>query len=121
MEKISEFSKSHPDFPSYIVTKDGHIISKKTGRKLQPSIDPRGYYYVDLFENKLRTKMRVHVLVGETFLRKRVVGSEVIDHNDGNKKNCKLSNLEIVSYSMNTARAYCMGLVKNKLGRNCPK
>lgn len=118
MEKVVEFEKSHPDFPSYIVTEDGKIYSRKAQKILSPSVDPRGYLYVDLFENGVRTKMRIHILVGETFYRKRVIGREVVDHKDGNKLNNHKNNLEIVSYSENTTRAYRLGLVKGKFSRS---
>lgn len=117
MEKIVEYDRCHPDFPSYIITEDGKVFSKRAQKILSPSRDPRGYLYVDLFENGVRTKMRIHILVGETFYRKRVIGSEVIDHKDGNKLNNHKNNLEIVTYSENTSRAYRLGLVKGKVSR----
>jgi len=51
----------------------------------------------------------VHVLVAEAFIGPRPKGKEV-NHIDGNKMNCKVSNLEWKTPSGNAKHAYQLGL-----------
>lgn len=74
---------------------------------MRPAIR-NGYYRVTLRINNKAVYMRVHQLVVGTF-----VGTYqkdlCVNHKDGNKLNNDLSNLELVSFSENTAHSYRIG------------
>lgn len=78
---------------------------------MKPKSHHSGYKIVMLCKNGVQKNKSVHRLVAETFLEKPV-GKNVVNHIDGNKSNNELSNLEWVTYSMNTRHAI------DKLGFN---
>lgn len=105
----------------YYVTSDGKVFTKpymKRGRnqsgsfmilmpekELKGSINNTGYRQVRL-DGKLKS---VHVVVAECFLDNPENKPEV-NHIDGVKSNCSVSNLEWVTRSENLRHAYDIGL-----------
>ena len=67
--------------------------------------------------NGVRTPIRTHVLVAEAFLGLRPDGLE-INHKDGVKHHCALSNLEYATKSENGAHAWRTGLQPNRSKAN---
>lgn len=77
-------------------------------RKVQ--IDAFGYPSVHLYrENKAKVG-KLHILIAAAFIGPRPKGY-VINHKDGNKRNCHPSNLEYITFKGNTQHAVRMGLV----------
>ena len=91
----------------YEITRDGRVISHKryTPRELKPFLDRDGYKRVTLLLNGKPKHYSVHRLVATTYLINEGNKPEV-NHIDGNKLNNDLSNLEWVTRSENTKKAY---------------
>ncbi len=68
-----------------------------------------GYLMVDLCKNGIRYPLYVHILVATAFIP-NPNNLPTVNHKDGNKFNCSVSNLEWASYSDNNQHAYCTGL-----------
>lgn len=103
--------KEIKEFPNYYATKEGKIISKRTGKELSKWIDNVGYYQCLLYKNGKRLHKRIHNLIAQTFLEEAKEKPEV-NHIDGNKLNNKIENLEFVSGQYNTLHGYNEGLYK---------
>lgn len=99
-------------FNNYFVDKDG-TITTKSGKELKHFTDNYGYLCVTLRKDGKSYTKRVHRLVGETYL-KPVKGKNIINHKDGNKKNCHIDNLEYMSNAENTKHGYDNNLYKSK-------
>src|SRR5262245_26010099 len=85
----------------YAISTLGKVFSVKKGAMLTGTINSEGYWQVHLTGNSGRKKVRtVHSLVCETFLGPRPQGM-VCDHVNGNKLDCRLANLEYVTFSEN--------------------
>jgi hypothetical protein len=74
----------------------------------QQSIDKDGYLTIRLHINGIRKNYFVHRLIAEAFLENTENKSQV-NHIDGNKKNCYLTNLEWVTQSENIKHSYSIG------------
>lgn len=84
-------------------------ISK--GRILKPGVNKGGYEYVNLRNHPQVKNARVHVLVAMAFLNHTPSIELVVDHIDGNKKDNRLVNLQIITHRQNTSKG---GLCKNR-------
>ena len=91
----------------YEITRDGRVISHKkaTPKELKPYFDRDGYKRVTLILNGKPKHYLIHRLVATTYLINEGNKPEV-NHIDGNKLNNDLSNLEWVTRSENTKKAY---------------
>ena len=78
--------------------KDKIILKPLSGR----------YLGVCLYKNKKGVRRTIHRLVAETFIG--VKRGMVINHKDGNKKNNKLENLEVITQKENVKHAIRTGL-----------
>ena len=97
----------------YIVTEKGDVINKRSGRKIKPQPNGKGYLRVSI-AGKLQF---VHRLVAEKYVP-NPEGKPQVNHKDGNKLNNFATNLEWVTNSENRKHA-----VKNLLhltGEKCP-
>lgn len=101
----------------YQVSNLGNIKSLKYGKEkiLKPRKSHNGYLFVCLFKNKKRKNLRVHRLVGFMFIPNNDNKPEV-NHDDGNKENCCVSNLYWATRSENQKHAYEHNLQKAKKG-----
>ena len=109
-------------FPKYSVSKKGEIRNDRNGKLKAPFKGTNGYYNVDLYNDGVRKKVRVHRVVGETFLD-NPYNKPQINHKDGNKSNNEVDNLEWVTASENIRHAFDNGLAKascNMKGRRNP-
>ncbi len=101
-------------YEGYYVSKEGNIVSIKVKggngkidynnpRYHCVKVDKDGYYEVLLSNNGVRTYMRLHRLIWETF--NGPIGDLTIDHIDANPQNNNLSNLQLLTREANTSKA----------------
>jgi len=81
----------------------------QAGKILRPSPIGHGYLRVVFSYNGERKDHLVHLLVAAAFLGPCPRGHEV-NHKDGRKYNCRLTNLEYVTPEKNTEHAIRLGL-----------
>lgn len=94
-------------FKNYYITTCGEVISKFTGLRMRTYLDTVGYKCVTLKNDKKDIHMRVHRLMGFTYFGlDRNDKDKQINHKDGNKLNCSILNLEILSNKQNTEHGY---------------
>lgn len=99
----------------YFISNLGRVKSVKKGNEniLVQVANGRGYLSVCLRYNKKGNTKRVHVLVAQFFLNHKPNGNNFysVDHIDNDKKNNKVSNLQVITHSENISKQ-----VKNKSG-----
>ena len=119
MKRI-EFDFNVSDRYEYFVTRDGHVYKVDTRNGKTEEC----YYHISHGYRRIRVTdidtgkrryLRVGRLVGKCFVEGYQEGL-VIDHIDGNKLNDVQENLEWVTISQNTQRAYDNGLVHDRGG-----
>ena len=94
-------------FNNYYITTCGKVISKKTNKVISTYIDTVGYKCVTLKNKNKYIHIRIHRLMGFAFLGvQRYDYRNQINHIDGNKLNCYLNNLEVISNKGNTEHGY---------------
>lgn len=71
--------------------------------------DPQGYHQCDLYKDNKQKTVRIHRVVAEAFI-KNPDGKETVNHEDGNKDNNQVSNLEWATFAEQNEHFY-----KNKL------
>ena len=118
------------DFPNYIVSTNGQVMSLKhiitsqikgtncqrvyKGKVLKQLKSHNGYLYVYIKNNNNQYKRKlVHRLVAETFIDNPFNKNEA-NHKDGNKLNNDISNLEWVTREENIKHAFDNGLIKRE-------
>lgn len=104
----------------YEVSNHGRVLRTGTSRPggkarlLKPAIGNRGYWVVALCYGSVRKTFTVHRLVAAAFLPTQDPTLEV-NHIDGDKLNCHITNLEWVTSSGNIQHSYDTGLRTRKL------
>lgn len=112
--------------PNYLVSNFGRVKSKerlvpcKSGfrRKKEHFLTPcdnHGYYHVGFKIGKKFVNPAIHQLVMWAFKEKRDYPQWEIDHINGDSHDNRLENLEYVSSSENTKRAYNLNLQDKKV------
>lgn len=101
-ETIIDFTgmKEIKNFPNYKIRKDGVIYSIRFKKILKQQINSDGYKVISLANNNKKGTFLVHRLVAEHFINK-VDNKNLVNHKDGDKLNCDVSNLEWVNNSEN--------------------
>lgn len=107
---IKEEWKPVPDWEDYyLISNFGRCFSIRKN-KIKPSdVNNYGYLRLRCYDGKRKAKLFVHRLVAKLFVPGYQEGY-VVDHIDGDKSNNMFTNLEWVSHSENTKRAYKTGL-----------
>lgn len=98
----------------YEVSNEGRVRRVAGGRgitvgRIRKPVSHNRYLVVQLWKNNKGYGRFVHCLVASAFLGQTPEGHEV-NHKDGHKSNCALSNLEYVTRSENNKHAYATGL-----------
>ena len=100
-----EIFKTIKGYPLYTISTEGRIQKKSNGKFLTPSKKPNGYMSINLFmADGRRKKELVHRLVALTFIDNPNHLPQV-NHIDRVRDNNRLSNLEWVTASENTAKS----------------
>lgn len=103
--------ENYKDIPGYEglyqASTEGRIWSIRSQRYMKPRFDRYGYQRINLTakNGKVKTEL-VHRVVCMAFHGKPPEGRTVVDHIDGNINNNSADNLQWVSISENTKKAY---------------
>jgi hypothetical protein len=89
---------------SRFVNNKHNTLSFIKEKKMNPSIDRDGYYYLNLMKNGIRKRFTVHNLVSKTFLGKKTDESLVIDHINNIKNDNRVCNLQYISLRENVSK-----------------
>lgn len=104
MEEWSPIPNTH-----YSVSSKGRIRNDSTGQIKANHISRDGYNKVELYQDGIPLRKRVHRLVAEAFIPNPDRKPQ-INHIDGDKLNNNVENLEWVNNSENMIHAYSTGL-----------
>lgn len=106
----------------YQISTYGRIKSFKNGREIimRPLPTRNGYLNILLCKDGRHKNFSVHVLVARAFIPNPDNKQEV-NHIDGEKFNCHVSNLEWSNRSENNKHAFRIGLKKQLHGGDNPK
>ena len=85
-------------YDNYAVSSFGRVINLNTGKYLKPQTSERGggYVFINLYKNKQRRNVNIHILVATHFIGPCPVGYEV-HHKDGIRTNPHVDNLEYLT------------------------
>lgn len=89
-----------PNYEGYSACTDGRVRNDKTGRVLKPSKNKVGYATSKLTLHGEAKTINMHRVVANAFWGDAPEGM-IINHQDGNRMNNALSNLEYVTRSAN--------------------
>jgi len=106
---LHENEKAKEYVEGYIVTSEGRVWSSIRNKWLKQFIPNRKANYPEVKLNGTKT-VRVHRMVAEAFLD-AVIGSDYVNHIDGDKTNNNVSNLEWCTFSENMKHAGETGLL----------
>lgn len=88
----------------YSINEEGLVYSHRSGSFIQWNAKPHGkkpYYKVDLWKGGERKKFFIHRLVAIHFLGFDPKSGLEVNHISGNKKDCSINNLEIITREEN--------------------
>jgi HNH endonuclease/NUMOD4 motif len=88
---------------------NGHGGGARIGRILKPQKHRGGYRAIQLWKDGKLRNFLIHILVAQAFIGPVPEGKEV-NHDDGDKPNCAVSNLEYLTRADNMKHAYRTGL-----------
>ena len=98
---------------NYEVNELGDVFNSKTGKKLKPQDNGKGYLQVHLRINKKHKWLYVHRMVAECFIL-NPENKPTVNHKNGVKKDNWIENLEWHTYSENHKHAINLGLIDRK-------
>jgi len=87
-------------YDNYLIYPDGRVYNKKLNRELKATLNNRGYYVVNLTENKNRKLYLLHRLIALHYIS-NPDNKHCIDHIDRDKTNNSLDNLRWVTQQEN--------------------
>lgn len=101
-------------FDDYQVSSHGRVRNKRSGRVKRVCIRGNGYPYAHFTVQGKQYLKSVHRLVAEAFIP-NPEGKPCVNHIDGDKTNCHVSNLEWATYRENSQHAFATGLNKESV------
>ena len=60
--------KNVKGYDNYLVSNEGDVMNKNTGRILKPFHDSKGYCQLHLHQNGIRTTVMLHRIVADAFI-----------------------------------------------------
>lgn len=99
------------DYPNYCVSRDGRVWNTKRNKEIKPQKDKYGYIYVQLWENGMYKKFKVHRLLAIYYI-KNPNNKREVNHINGIKHDNRIENLEWVTSSENQLHSVKLGLRK---------
>lgn len=103
---------SIPNYPGYLINRNGDVYSKKKNLLLAVRKRKDGYYDFKVYNNHKKKRLLLHKILAETFIDNPLNRPEV-NHIDGDKSNFSIDNLEWQTSSGNIKHAYNNGLKEN--------
>jgi hypothetical protein len=107
---VDDYFRPVPGYPNYLVSRRGEVWSIARRKMLSQVEGRRGYMLVNLYRGGRVRNFLVHRLVAMTFIG-RIPPGKQINHRDGDKRNNRADNLEIVTPEENREHAKRTGLV----------
>lgn len=95
------------DWNGYKVDKEGNIYNKNGSLK-KLSLNPKGYLFSNFYYNSKLNCHLAHTVIWRAWNGEIPKGYEV-DHEDNDRLNNKLSNLQLLTKSQNNQKAYDSG------------
>ena len=100
------------DFPMYLIDEKGNIFSEYSKKYLKTHLNNRGYVVCQLRDVDSKNHIvLVHRLVAKTFIPKKLAEQLEVNHNDGNKLNTNVDNLEWCTRKENIHHGIQNGLI----------
>lgn len=105
----SEDLKRIPDFPGYMVTKEGKIMSWKRNNviEMKPSKNT-GYLRVKLSNINVKKQKTIHRIVATSFKPNQDLTRPLVDHINTDKLNNHVDNLQWATHSENSTNIKCI-------------
>lgn len=103
----------------YIIFPDGRVYSEKSNKFLKPFLNPCGYLLVDLHVRGKSYYRQVHRLVAMYYIP-NPKNLPIVNHLNGDKTDCDVSNLEWCTQKENVDHAWKTGLIKPRYGEDNP-
>lgn len=109
-----ELWKPVPDFEDYHISTLGRVKSFKYSnpRIMRPKLGDGGYLNISLSKNGERKTLLISRLVAICFIH-NTNNKPQVDHVNGDKFNCRVTNLRWATSSENTKYAYAFGFAKS--------
>lgn len=92
-----------PEFPKYLITRDGQVYSSRTKRYLIPN-SGGDYLSVALCNNTIQKRLRIHILVAQVYIP-QPKGKHIVNHLNSDKTDNRVENLEWTTASGNMLHA----------------
>jgi len=99
-------------FPNYLVSSDGFVLLKSTGKIKKPSLNNNGYLCTPLSKDGVATTKTIHKIVATAFIN-NPENKPDINHINGIKTDNRAENLEWCTKSENMRKAFELGLMEN--------